>query len=462
METNLLLRPLRPVGTNGPVTPPTVSIANLSTKRQTCLQCRIRKVQCDGQPTTCGNCQRLEFDCSFRQTTVGSASMLSSTRHGATAGLQLPGRRRRTQACVHCHTRKMKGLVCTYPASSASKRRQQMTDATSSESPDSSRHSWASLSPAAAAAATAQQDRGTEGAAHRGGKDVLDPTITSASFPLTAAAPDPITLNKLHLSPLPSYAFLHKPTVQQRCQDATLDAPLKLALCAITALLLQRPAHCHDLWAQQAEHQLLHGPAALFRRPSVARLQALLLLMRYRTESGDFAAAFMLASLAARGTRRARAAAQGSPERTGPAGAAADVEAKLSVQSLLLQSDFVDDSDEIALSNPGSPFDQITTTTTSAAAAIQSANTFEVPIVTTTSVPNPPPPQQPPSGFGADPTDFLAIKNDGNSFDSGLSQGSGSDITDDDFVFNPWMGFPEGGNLYIGMGMSWNIDQEDY
>ncbi|KAK8016945.1 hypothetical protein PG993_015134 [Apiospora rasikravindrae] len=797
METNLLLRPLRPGGSAEATTSP-ASISNLSTKRQTCLQCRIRKVRCDGQPATCKNCQRLGFDCSFSQTVVNSAASISTARNGAT-GLQPPQRRRRTKACAHCRTRKTrctgetpecsncirKGLVCMYSAS-ASKQRQQATYATSSDSPGSSRLSRASLSPAAA---LAQHDSSVEEIVHQGGDGVLDPT-TSASSSLTAAALDPTTLDELvedyfaHLYPLSSYAFLHKPTVLQRCQDETIDAPLKLAICAITSLLLQHASYCHDLWAQQAE-QLLMSPAAICR-PSVFRLQALLLVIRYRIESGDFPAAFMLASLAARAAfalrlnyersdaelvplaqearrrlfwslfilddffsvglrefelcpreivylqlpsdddaflagRSCRTGSLEQPSMTtaaddsegiglrgaflrlvsirreimrhirrvaleeltaadtarsvrnfeqqldalssslhpeqrysaanlrtcknkaqfvmahaswhqchcdlyrvymppgyteaAPSSAVADLHPvkrgtmqrscrehaesilqivadfwnlkdlehdatqpllaerdvavcafesarivlfcssdasppddalvetalakarlcldmikhhfawsasvktlrlkleriinsysarlalqhkealnepdppepqptsrlsefaksrqKLSVQSLLLQSDFVDDSDEIAVSNPGSPLGQFTTTAAATAETTQPSylaaaanDTLEIPVLTT-SAPNPLPPpqqqQQPLGDFAADPTDFLSINgNTINSFDSGMSQGSGSDITDDGFVFNPWMGFAEDGNIYSGMGMSWGIDQEDY
>lgn len=75
--------------------------------------------------------------------------------------------------------------------------------------------------------------------------------------------------------------------------------------------------------------------------------------------------------------------------------------------------------------------------------------------MTTTVAPNPPPPQlpQPPlSNFVTDPTDFLTITNNSssNSFDPGLTQGSGSDITDDGFVFSPWMGFPNAAKSTAG------------
>lgn len=151
-----------------------------------------------------------------------------------------------------------KGLVCTYSTPSTTKKRYQTADIASSNSCSGSRRSQASLPPGVAL----PLDSSTEEVTCRGG-DLQDPSA-SASSPLASASLDPTTLSELvedyfeHLYPLPSYAFLHKPTVLERCRDATLDAPLNLALCAITSLLLQRVSHyyCHDLWAQQAEQQL--------------------------------------------------------------------------------------------------------------------------------------------------------------------------------------------------------------
>ncbi|RYP68645.1 hypothetical protein DL771_006515 [Monosporascus sp. 5C6A] len=63
-----------------------------------------------------------------------------------------------------------------------------------------------------------------------------------------------------------------------------------------TQIPLQRSSLCHDLWIQQAEQVVLQQ----IGRPSIFHLQALLLIIRYRIESGDFPTAFMLAALAAR------------------------------------------------------------------------------------------------------------------------------------------------------------------
>ncbi|KAI1798725.1 hypothetical protein F4811DRAFT_547327 [Daldinia bambusicola] len=99
-----------------------------------------------------------------------------------------------------------------------------------------------------------------------------------------------------HLYPLPSFAFFHKVTVIQRCKDQTMNETLKLSICAITALQLQRTSLCHDLWIQQAEQSILQQ----IGRASIFHLQALLLVIRYKIESGEFPTAFMLAALAAR------------------------------------------------------------------------------------------------------------------------------------------------------------------
>lgn len=294
-----ILRPLRPVErTNKPqgqqppwpetavsistsAVPSTATTNNNNTsnnpdpsKKQTCLQCRVRKVKCDGRLSICRNCERLEFECSF-QASPGQPT--------AQYAAKLPERRRRMQACLSCRSKKIrclgelpecsncakKGLVCSYPEV-----RKRLPTATSIHGGDSY-------------AQSTDQD----------GQSDVDITGSTGEAPL-----DFDTLGELvedyfqHLYPSPSYAFLHKATVVQRCQDGTIDTPLKLALCAITSLLLRRTALCHDIWIQQAEQSILQQ----LGQPSIFRLQALLLIIRYRIESGDFPTAFMLAALAAR------------------------------------------------------------------------------------------------------------------------------------------------------------------
>ncbi|KAF7541150.1 hypothetical protein G7054_g870 [Neopestalotiopsis clavispora] len=252
-----------------------------SSKKLTCLQCRVRKVKCDGRQDVCRNCERLEFECSFQQQSRGQPA--------AQYAAKLPERRRRMQACLSCRSKKIrclgelpecsncskKGLSCSYPEP-----RKKLPAAPLGHGSDGYNvaHSH------------------TSSADHDGQSD-LDIAGSTGE-----AALDQDTLSELvedyfrHLYPLASYGFLHKATVVQRCHEGSIDTPLKLAICAITSLLLRRTSLCHDIWIQQAEQSILQQLA----QPSIFRLQALLLIVRYRIESGDFPTAFMLAALAAR------------------------------------------------------------------------------------------------------------------------------------------------------------------
>lgn len=99
-----------------------------------------------------------------------------------------------------------------------------------------------------------------------------------------------------YLHALPAYGFLHQSTVSQRCRENTIHPALKAALCAITALFVGSHADSRDAWACASERLIFDG----IDRPSIFHLQALLLVIRYRAESGHFSRAFMLAGLAGR------------------------------------------------------------------------------------------------------------------------------------------------------------------
>ncbi|KAI1125298.1 hypothetical protein F5Y10DRAFT_268231 [Nemania abortiva] len=298
----MTLRPLRPLqGTRdadddegrqaskadqrpGPIATPAV-LPRI--KRATCSQCRVRKVRCDGREGLCYNCDRLGFECSFQQ---------SPSKSPGRYVLKSPERRRRMQACVPCHFKKTRchgelprcsncvrrGRECTYPAA----RRQ--SNAIPAVVSDGS-HSTATLG----------QDMRVQEIRISDGENPISSTEEKApriSLLDIAAVVEHVEDYFDHLYPLPSFAFLHKPTVIRRCRDGTINEPLKLAICAITALHLQRTLDCHHLWARQAEQLLLQQ----IGRPSIFHLQALLLVVRYHIESGEFPTAFMLAALAAR------------------------------------------------------------------------------------------------------------------------------------------------------------------
>jgi hypothetical protein len=99
-----------------------------------------------------------------------------------------------------------------------------------------------------------------------------------------------------HLYPLPSYSFLHQATVVQRCHDKTIDRALQLAICSITAIHFDKHQDERDDWAQEAERLIIER----LEEPSIFKIQASLLLIRYRAAVGQFSRAFIMAGLAAR------------------------------------------------------------------------------------------------------------------------------------------------------------------
>ncbi|KAI1282897.1 hypothetical protein F5Y07DRAFT_200563 [Xylaria sp. FL0933] len=278
----------------GPIATPTILPR---TKRATCSQCRVRKVRCDGREGLCQNCDRLGFECSFQQTPSKSPSRY----------LKLPERRRRMQACIPCHLKKTrchgevpscfncarKGRECTYPP--VRKQGAAANTAASAAAADGEERSSAPLGQETSV-------RHPMAAASPESPASLEPGVSTAEKPSGTPLPDAAMVAEHiesyfdYLYPLPFFSFLHKPTVVRRCRDGTVNEPLKFAICAVTSLHLQRAALSHPAWAREAEQLVLQQ----IGRPSIFHLQALLLVIRYRIESGEFPTAFMLAALAAR------------------------------------------------------------------------------------------------------------------------------------------------------------------
>lgn len=85
----------------------------------------------------------------------------------------------------------------------------------------------------------------------------------------------------------------------QRCLEGNLPEALNLAICAISALHLQDHRY-HPVatlnWIRRAEGILW----SRIEHPTIFRTQALLLIIQYRIETGEFQKAFMLSSIASR------------------------------------------------------------------------------------------------------------------------------------------------------------------
>jgi hypothetical protein len=102
-----------------------------------------------------------------------------------------------------------------------------------------------------------------------------------------------------HVYPLPSYAFLHPPTICRKFSDGTIEKCLVNAIAAVSSVRAPAIGRCANLeltWVQEAETLLWQH----LETPSIARLQAMLLVVLYRAETGRLRRAFMLASLAGR------------------------------------------------------------------------------------------------------------------------------------------------------------------
>ncbi|KAI1632386.1 hypothetical protein F4809DRAFT_92522 [Biscogniauxia mediterranea] len=276
----------------GPISAPNL----LPAKRTTCSQCRIRKVRCDGREGLCQNCDRLGFECSFQHSPGQAPGQYT---------VKLPERRRRMQACIPCHSRKTrchgelpscsncvrKNRDCLYPK--AKKPAVVVVPGAGGRGTDQANGVRKEPPPPAPRARQASDDT----VPPPDGDDIIVAESAKGAPPLDFEMAVGLVEDYFrHLYPLPSFAFLHRPTVIQRCLDRTINEPLRLAICAVTALHLQRASLCHDLWAQEAEQTVLQQ----IGRPSIFHLQALLLVVRYRIDSGEFPAAFMLAALAAR------------------------------------------------------------------------------------------------------------------------------------------------------------------
>ncbi|KAI6779366.1 3-dehydroquinate dehydratase I [Emericellopsis cladophorae] len=286
---------------------------------QTCHQCRVRKVRCKGRGPgePCADCDRLGFPCAF--TTRGPSSLASDPP-------QQPARKRGPKACVQCREHKAKcsgelpscsscverGSACEYRASSrtarATARRlpsRSVAAATATgqhetSSPDQSdlvpRHVEASPAGFASDKAASSTEQSWQYESPHASR------IKAGEWlPLPPMKEQLQLVNDFfrHLYPQPVYSFLCEVAITQRCLDRTLDKPLLLGICASSAMYLNyvkyHPVFTQS-WVKQAEEIIWDR----ISQPSIFLTQALMLVVCYRVQTGDFERAFMLASLTGR------------------------------------------------------------------------------------------------------------------------------------------------------------------
>ncbi|KAJ5584570.1 uncharacterized protein N7459_004370 [Penicillium hispanicum] len=102
-----------------------------------------------------------------------------------------------------------------------------------------------------------------------------------------------------HIYPIPIYAFLHEPSIREKCINGTIDQNLALAIAAVAKTCTsspQPPSHECSLWISRVEMDTWN----LLEKPSTLRLQSLLLVIHHHIQVGRFSRAYMLAGLAAR------------------------------------------------------------------------------------------------------------------------------------------------------------------
>ncbi|KAI0482845.1 hypothetical protein GGR56DRAFT_621837 [Xylariaceae sp. FL0804] len=285
---------------------------------QTCHQCRVRKVRCDGGPSACANCERLKFACSFARPrprpgpeAEPPASSPGGREEPSSSDLVDPGRRRATRACAECRVQKTKcsgeapscascvrrGRPCAYPESKRPLRiaatkpaNDEGEQSSSSPSLGGRRSSVPVLPPDTAetcASVVCSLPSHTVESVACGGLPTIDQTLSLLRGFFR------------HIYPLVTYSFLHEPSVTQRCLQGTLEEALAYTICSIAAMRLRQgdfSPQVTDQWVERAEARIWEQ----IEHPTIFRLQALVLAIHYRMLTGRFQRAFMLSSLAAR------------------------------------------------------------------------------------------------------------------------------------------------------------------
>lgn len=294
--------------------------------KETCRQCRFRKVRCDGRhgEKGCGDCERLKFDCSFTAgptTPTAAADSVSSLPSPTTESGRVVERRRTSKACTYCRLQKIR---CTGGTPCLSCKKKSVSCVYGTDRRRGSRVASSSVAgtptepvfPGSIARAEETDDTSTTSPTTPGTINLEPAPATRTTVGPHLLPPEIQELLEFYfnnLYSLPSYAFLHPQTTIRQCSEGNLDTCLSYAISAV-ASHHKGPGQGRDdaaqSWIQTAEELIWKH----LESPTLPRLQALLLIVLYRVETGGFQRAFMLSSLAA----RAAAAMRLNYERTAP------------------------------------------------------------------------------------------------------------------------------------------------
>ncbi|KAL1839107.1 hypothetical protein VTJ49DRAFT_1875 [Mycothermus thermophilus] len=271
-------------------------------RRNTCVTCRARKVRCDGRQGICTNCERLGFGCSYDES-VGVEVVGPGESNGPTA-ISVP-RRRVRQACQTCHARKARcsgslpscdrcraqGIECVYRPGKRSLPMQNLAQATSPTS------GTGPMDVDAQAGQNPPNDYGasavTASPGAAGGSDFpqmdLDETLVLKAF-------DNFFRHVHHVA---VFSFLHRPSLMERYHAGSLDRALVLSIVGIASLLTDLGPGM-VAYGNRCVDEAVNMCLAGLEKPTIARLQALVLATKHRILSKRFSSAFMLHAIASR------------------------------------------------------------------------------------------------------------------------------------------------------------------
>ncbi|KAF3770878.1 hypothetical protein M406DRAFT_217057, partial [Cryphonectria parasitica EP155] len=256
----------------------------------TCSACRSRKVRCDGRRDICRNCERLDLECSFQ---------------GQELSIRGPDRRRTRRACLPCRNRKARcsgltpacqrcldlGFKCIYesPAAAAAvtSRRVVVPSRVHNSSPPTSTPPSNVLLPQSPRA-NSSEPRTSE----NNPEDI-------SSFPSDSQSLQALDAFFQHLHHVPVFAFLHKATVMEDYRARVLDRALLLALAGITTALMDGGPDGRErgsTYVDLAESIVVSGR----EEPGLARVQALILIIKFREYQARFSSVFILTAIAMR------------------------------------------------------------------------------------------------------------------------------------------------------------------
>lgn len=288
----------------------------------TCVTCRARKVRCDGTRDVCQNCQRLGFTCSYDDSLShhhlnAAAQRIPGLSHDTSPTAEAlnihvvaahPPRRRVRQACQTCHSRKAKcsgtmpkcdrcrahGLDCVYRPSKRSR--------------IGTTPSFGGRDPLTTNGSGLVNSASRDGYLSDQSRSVSDQAETNVIANLRHLPPpeESLILKTFehffrHIHHIPLFSYLHQASLMQRYHTGSMDRPLLLSLIGITSLLTDL-GHGHGA-REYGSRCVAVAERLILReldRPTVLKIQALVLIIKHRIFCRRFSDAFMLTGLASR------------------------------------------------------------------------------------------------------------------------------------------------------------------